>query len=373
MWTTAAYKIANLRNRIRIIQGGTSAGKTYSILQLLIFLCLKNAYDISIVSESIPHLRRGALKDFLKLMAQMGLLKDSNFNRSTLTYTFDNGAIMEFFSADQPDKLRGARRDILFINECNNIDLESFNQLEVRTRLFCYLDYNPTHEFWVQTDLINNKDIDTGFVKVTYKDNEALSKQIIESIESRKSNEYWWRVYGEGETGILEGAIFKNIEQGAFDNSLPYAYGIDFGFHPDPTVCVKIAIDEKRKLIYTKELFNAHKLTEMQIIEMLSQSCGKNDAITADCAEPRLIEAIRDNGFNIYSAEKGDGSVREGILFIQDYKIVYDENSPNLLKSLQNYCWNDKRAGIPRHEFSHFCDAMRYGVQGLRVPAFFFG
>lgn len=372
MWTTAAYKISSLRNRIRVVQGGTSAGKTYSILQLLIFLALNKSYDISIVSESIPHLRRGALKDFLKIMASFGILKEKNFNRSTLTYTFENGSIMEFFSADQPDKLRGARRDILFVNECNNVDLESFNQLEVRTKYFVYLDYNPTHEFWAHTDILGNKDIDSGFIKVTYKDNEALSKQIVDSIESRRNNEYWWRVYGEGEVGILEGAIYKRWAEGGFNNDLPFAFGIDFGFSNDPTALVKVAMDETNKKVYLKELCYSTRLSQEDIIEILNVNCGKNDIIVADSAEQRLIDSIYQKNFNIFSAEKGYGSVRDGILFLQDYEFII-EDSPNLIKEIQNYSWNDKRAGIPIDKYNHLLDAVRYSVEKLRSPAFYFG
>ena len=352
MWTTAAHKIIELRNRIRIVQGGTSAGKTYSILHILIYLALKKKYDISIVSESIPHLRRGAVKDFLKLLPEWGLPL-SNFNKSFLTYHFDNGSIMEFFSADQPDKLRGARRDILFVNECNNIDYDSFTELEVRTKEFCFLDYNPTHEFWVQTELISNPEMDTGFVKLTYKDNEALSRQIITSIESRKKNEYWWKIYGEGEIGILEGAIFKNWTTGEFNVHLPYAFGLDFGFFPDPTALVKVAIDNKNRKIYLKEYCYAQRLSEGNIIEMLNVFVIKDDAIVADCAESRLIDAIYDNGFNIIKAEKGAGSVREGLIFMQDFEIIADPESRNLIKELSNYSWNDKRAGIPIDKYNH--------------------
>lgn len=373
IWTTASKKIAPLTKRIRIIQGGTSASKTYSILQCLIFKCLNYPFHVSVVSESIPHLRRGALKDFLKILAETNLLKASEFNKSTLTYNFQNGAIIEFFSADQPDKLRGARRDILFINECNNIDYEAYLQMEVRTKYFVYLDYNPTHEFWVHEEILNNDKVEKDFVKLTYKDNEALSKEIIKSIESKQNNEWWWQVYGLGEVGRLEGAIFKNWIEGEFDNTLFYSFGLDFGFTNDPTALIKCAIDEKNKLIYLQELCYAKGLSQENIIEVLKKHCTANDSIIGDCSEPRLIEAIYQNGFNIQSAEKGADSVRQGILNIMDYKIIVSPDSINIKKELLNYIWNDKRAGIPMDNYNHSIDALRYGIQALKQPAFYFG
>jgi phage terminase large subunit len=372
IWTKAARRIADLRSRIRIVQGGTSAGKTYAILQCLIFYALKHPFHISIVSESIPHLRRGVLKDFIKIMTETNLLIYPNFNKSTLTYTFENGSVLEFFSADQPDKLRGARRDILFINECNNIEYEAFTQLEVRTNNFVYLDFNPTHEFWVHENLLK-KEVEHDFIKLTYKDNEALSKEIIKSIESKKGNEYWWKVYGLGEVGRLEGAIYKNWEEGEFDETLFCTYGLDFGWNPDPTALVKVAIDETKKCIYVKELCYSNNLSQEQIVEVLKINTKQNDIIVADSSDQRLIDSMYQKGFNIFKAEKGAGSVREGIMFIQDYKIIVTSDSYNYKKEIQNYCWNDKRAGIPIDKYNHLQDATRYALEKLRLPNFYFG
>jgi phage terminase large subunit len=369
-WTTASLKISQLQKRVRVVQGGTSAGKTFAILQILIGYCCVHPFHVSIVAESIPHLRRGALKDFLKLLAEAGMIKDSAFNKSTLTYTFDNGSMIEFFSADQPDKLRGARRDILFINECNNIDYEAYLQMEVRTKKFVILDYNPTHEFWVHDEVMKS---DHDFIKLTYKDNEALDGNIIASIESKKHNEWWWTVYGLGEVGRLEGAIFKNWEEGDFDDNLVYSFGLDFGWEPDPTAMSKVAIDEVNKKIYVKELCYANKLTQENIAEVLRVNTKPNDCIIADSADKRIIDSMYDKGFNVVAAEKGPGSIREGIMFIQDYKIIVDKDSHNLKKELLNYCWSDKRAGIPIDKHNHLCDSIRMAIEKLRTPSFYFG
>ena len=211
--TTATNKILALKKRIKIIQGGTSASKTYSILAVLINQALlEHGIEISIVAETIPHLRRGALKDFLKIMKWTGRFFEDRFNKSLLRYEFANGSVIEFFSADDSSKLRGARRDILYINECNNVTFDSYNELAIRTRKEVYLDFNPANEFWVHTELKDEPDSD--FLILTYKDNEALDKSIVEQIEKNRdkalTSSYWanwWKVYGEGQLGMLEGVV----------------------------------------------------------------------------------------------------------------------------------------------------------------------
>jgi phage terminase large subunit len=236
--TTAQNKIARLKKRVRIVRGGTSSSKTFSIIPMLITYAVQNkGVEISIVAESIPHLRRGAIRDFLKIMDMVGMYKDDNWNKSSLTYKFTNGSFIEFFSADQPDKLRGARRDVLFVNECNNIDWESYYQMAIRTRKFIYLDYNPVAEFWVDTELIEEPD--SEMVVLTYKDNEALDASIVKEIEKAKdkavTSEYWrnwWRVYGLGEIGSLEGLVFSNWKtiDTIPDEARLLGYGLDFGY-----------------------------------------------------------------------------------------------------------------------------------------------
>ena len=216
--TTAIRKINNLTKRIKIIQGGTSAGKTYGILPILITKAATYPrMEISVVAESIPHLRRGALKDFLKIMKETGRYFDERFNKSLLRYEFANGSVIEFFSADDSSKLRGARRDVLYINECNNVTFESYNELAIRTKKEVYLDFNPANEFWVHKELKDEPDSD--FLILTYKDNEALDNSIVQQIEKNrlkaKTSSYWanwWRVYGLGEIGMLEGVIFSNLK-----------------------------------------------------------------------------------------------------------------------------------------------------------------
>ena len=217
--TTALKKLLRLKKRIKVVRGGTSASKTFSILPILVDRAIKTPnLEISVVSESIPHLRRGALKDFLKIMMSLGRYNDSQFNKSTLKYTFGNNSYIEFFSVDQPDKLRGARRNVLYVNECNNVDFDSYYQLAIRTSGEIWLDYNPSSTFWVDREIIGSDDVD--FITLTYLDNEALPETIIKEIESAKekakTSSYWanwWQVYGLGQTGSLEGVCIPDWQE----------------------------------------------------------------------------------------------------------------------------------------------------------------
>jgi phage terminase large subunit len=365
--TTAQSKISKLKKRIRIVQGGTSSSKTFTILPFLIHYAIKNPKsEISVVSESIPHLKRGALKDFLKIMDWTDNFNPNNFNKSNLTYSFSNGSYIEFFSADQPDKLRGARRDVLFINECNNVTFESYQQLSIRTNKFIYLDYNPTNEFWVHKELINQPD--TDFIILTYKDNEALQPSIVAEIEKAKvkakTSSYWdnwWKVYGLGQIGSLEGVIFSNWQQ--IDNIPPDArligYGLDFGYTNDPTAVVEVyKLDDKRilnEIVYEKGLSNA------QIAKRITTKMP----VYCDSAEPKSIAELRSYGLNASGVTKGADSIKFGIQTMQEQSYLVTSHSTNVISELRKYAWDkDKRTGEtlnkPIDDYNHAIDAIRY-------------
>jgi phage terminase large subunit len=366
--TTAQEKIANLNKRVRVVRGGTSASKTFSIIPLLIhYAVTEPKSEISIVAETIPQLRRGALRDFLKIMDLIGMYDDSRFNKSSLVYTFSNGSYIEFFSADMSQKLRGARRDVLFVNECNNVEWEAYYQMAIRTRKFIYLDYNPVAEFWVDTELIQDKD--TDFVVLTYKDNEALDKSIVQEIEkARDKAQYsdywanWWRVYGLGEVGQVQGTIFTNWHQ--IDNVPTDAkyigMGLDFGYSNDPTAIVMVykwnneyILDE---IAYQKELSNK------AIADILKPYGG---LVVCDSAEPKSIADLRSYGINATPCVKGKDSIINGIQKIQALdKIHITKRSTNLIKEFRGYVWKTDRNGTALNEpidfLNHGVDAIRY-------------
>jgi len=365
--TTAQTKIAKLKTRVRIVQGGTSSSKTFTIIPFLIqYAIYKKGSEISIVSESIPHLKRGAIRDFLKVMQWTGNYYESQWNKSSHTYTFKNGSFIEFFSADQPDKLRGARRDVLFINECNNIDFESYQQLSIRTRKFIYLDYNPTSTFWVNEHLLGNKDV--SFVILTYKDNEALEASIVKAIESAREKaktskywENWWKVYGLGQIGTLEGVIFNNWQQ--IDNIPPEAKligsGMDFGFTNDPTTLISLYKYNNEYIFH--EVLYKKGLTNREIYQYAK---GVQGHIIADSAEPKSIHELLNYGLIIQGAAKGSDSILHGIQLLQSIDFKVTSSSTNLIKELRNYAWDKNKTGkqlnLPIDAYCHCIDAMRY-------------
>lgn len=369
--TTATKKVANLKKRIRAVQGGTSASKTISILLVLIHLSQSDKVPkvTSVVSESIPHLKRGAMRDFKNIMQGHHYWKDSCWNATDSIYTFETGSQIEFFSTDNGDKLRGARRDRLFINEANNVTFEAFEQLEVRTKEFVFLDWNPSNEFWFYEEVLGKRD-DVEHIILTYKDNEALDHNIVAALEQRKSRVNWWKVYGEGQLGEVEGKIYRdwNIVDDIPHEARLERYGLDFGYSNDPTALVALYYYNGGYIL--DELTFQKGLSNKQIADLIANQPKKALTI-ADSAEPKSIDEIRSYGVSIQPTNKGKDSVVHGIQVVQDQQISVTKRSVNIIKEYRNYLWETDKDGRilnePEHTWSHSMDAIRYAITSL-VP-----
>lgn len=365
--TTVINKIKSLTKFVKGIQGGTSAGKTFGVLPVLIDIAAKNPLtEISVVAESIPHLKRGAMKDFKKIMVETNRFVDSRWNATDFKYTFANGSQIEFFSADNDAKLRGARRDYLYMNEANNMTFHAYTELASRTKQGVYLDWNPVNEFWFHSDLQNDNDVD--FIIVNYTDNEACPESALNFINKAKEKaltssywDNWYKVYGLGLIGNLEGVIFNNWQQ--IDN-IPndarlLGYGVDFGYSNDPTAIVEVyKWNDKRivnEICYQKELSNS------QIAKLIPTKLP----CYCDSAEPKSIAELKMHGINAIPVEKGADSINYGISLMQDNSYLITSKSTNLISELRKYAWDkDKKTGAklnkPIDDFNHGIDSLRY-------------
>ena len=366
-------------------RGGTRSTKTYSALQFLVVLavCSKRKRVISVVSETLPHLKKGAIRDFEEILQRESIIAgalrdDPRWNATDRVFSFASGTILEFFSADAPGRVHGPSRDILFINEGQNIRWETANQLMIRTREFIIVDYNPTHEFWAHTEL----GPDPRFVSVvsTYKDNPFLTPSQVEDIEKGKKNANWWRVYGLGQTGQLEGVIyeFEQIDEMPDDPELLRIGGLDYGFTNSKTAGVDILADVKRKRLYVDEMFYGLGMHNFDIIAALNAHGFPKGGprLYADCAEPKANSEIKLAGFNVWPSDKGK-EITYQISWLAGWDLYITKTSVNLIHEARNYIWDTdadgNRLNRPIKDFDHGMDAIRYAAFGqladFRPPA----
>lgn len=369
--TTALRKIRALKKRIRIVQGGTSAGKTYDILlDELNEAIMQDGILTTIMSDTMPNLRHGAMRDFLKICHETNVWDVAEWNSTYSTLTLPNRSIIEFYSADSEDAL-GARRDRLFINEANRITREAFDQLEVRTEQKITLDFNPVNQFWAH-DLLTRPDVD--FVKLNYLDNEALSQNIVNALELRKGDgtSNWWRVYGLGEIGSLEGNVYEGwipvdeIPQSA----VLKRYGVDFGFSNDPTAVVAVYEDEDESLYLKTELCDIKILTPVLVDKLKKLP----DALfVCDNARPEIIAEMQANGLRAIGSNKTAGEKMNGkrynIELVMRRKIHYLRTDTELEREYLTYAWRKKRTGEiidePQDGNDHIMDAIAYAVRDM--------
>jgi len=365
---TGVIRAFNEGKRRCLLEGGTSSSKTWGILQALTQIAehITEPVLISVVSESLPHLRRGAIRDFFNILDEN---QDNNPYYSKTEFTYKRPewkGSFEFFGADDDSKVRGPRRQILFMNEGNNIPWETARGLDIRTSLFTIVDWNPVSEFWAHENWIDEPG--NEYIHSTYADvKHVLPEQTIVDIESyRDKDPNWWNVYGLGLIGKVEGLVYPYFEQ---VDELPMGevfYGLDFGFSADPTVLVKnVLLGDK---LYSQEMFyNRSALTNDQIAREFSLLNIKNEPIYPDPDEPKSAEEIRKQGFNVIEAVKGKGSVEFGIQKVNQYYQYWTKDSVNCIKEQRNYRYiKDKTTGEftdrTTHTWSHGMDARRYAL-----------
>lgn len=355
------------KKRIIIEQGGSRSGKTYNILMWIVFgYCLRNKNKIiSICRKTFPALRTSALRDFLEILKTHELYKEEDHNKTSSEYKL-NGNLIEFISLDSPTKVRGRKRDLLFINEANELYWEDWNQLIFRTIGRVILDYNPSDEFhWIYDKVKTREDAD--FFKTTYKNNKFLEESIVKEIERLQyTDENYWRIYGLGEIGQSKSTIFDFREIETIpENAKFISLGMDFGFSNDPSVLCKIYLHDTN--IYCEELFYRTGMTNRDIHnELLSLGIDRRDEIFADSSEPKTIDELHRFGWNIKRSTKGRDSINIGIDMLKRYTIHITKKSQNAIKEFRNYKWKEDRNGNilnqPEDKFNHFCDSLRYGV-----------
>lgn len=368
--TTATRKIFSLVNRIRAVAGGTSASKTISILVWLIDYAQTHPDKlISVVSESYPHLSKGAMLDFKNIMRDRRYWKDASWHETKHQYEFETGSVIEFFSVDTYGKAHGPRRDVLYINECNNLEYKIADQLITRSREIVWLDWNPSEEFWFYTEMQPHRE-DIDFITLTYLDNEALDPITVSEIEAHKHNKMWWQVYGLGQLGEVEGRIYTNW---AAIDEIPHEArlerrGLDFGYSHDPAAIVDVyyynggyILDQR---LYQKGMSNRDLATYLLNME------NANTLVIADSAEPKSIDELMEYGVGVLPANKGQGSVNHGINYMQAQRISYTRRSLHLSREYRRYFWEtDKDGNIltsPAKGNDHLLDAARYAMESLR-------
>lgn len=350
-------------------KGGTRSGKTWATLQMLHLLCSNSEKPliVSCVAATLPMVKRGMQRDFRQMLAAEGVWDENAFNKSEGCYTYPNGCMIEFFGVDNASKVHGPARDILFVNEAQGIPREIFRQLDIRTRKKVIIDFNPVRKFWGETEFVGDRYVT---IHSTYKDNPYLTKEQVGAIEKNKHDANWWRVYGEGETGGVEGNIYPSYE---VIDELPETYtgrclGLDFGFVNDPTAIVDIRFEGWD--LYVDLLCYETGLLNSAIADYLT-SQGLNRVVTVcDSAEQKSIVELQQRHIKAIPCVKGRGSISAGIAQVSQFKLHVTKRSVKMLDELDNYKWikdeaTDTYANEPIDAWNHSLDALRYGVDYL--------
>lgn len=350
-------------------KGGTRSSKTWSTLQLLHLVCVNSEKPlvISCVAATLPMVKRGMMRDFKQMLITENEWGENAFNKSECTYTYPNGCIIEFFGVDNASKVHGSARDILFVNEAQTIPREIFRQLDIRTRKKVVIDFNPVRKFWGETEFVGDRYIT---IHSTYKDNPYLSKEQVGAIERNKDDANWWRIYGEGETGGVEGNVYPSYE---VIEDMPETFtgrclGLDFGFVNDPTAIVDIRFQGWD--LYVDLLCYETGLLNASIADYLTSNMLHRLITVCDNAEQKSIVELQQRRIKAIPCVKGRGSVAGGIAQVKQFRLHVTKRSVKLLDELDNYKFiKDEATDTYTNEtidaWNHALDALRYGVDYL--------
>ena len=350
-------------------EGGTNTSKTYSAMQFLklVLESSKEPLLATVTSESLPHLKRGAVRDFLGIMGEE--LIESSWNRSDMLYSWPNGSKLEFVSGDHPEKFTGARRHILFCNELNNIHRDVYREADLRTARFTLGDWNPYSEFWFHDEQMAEQPENVFVGGLTYRDTpEIVSQAVIDVIESYKDKDpNYYRVHGLGLLGKLEGLVYPNFKQVDALPEGPVFYGLDYGFASDPTALVRNVIVGEN--LYSQEvLYDRTGLTNDMIAREMRLARLKDEPVYADPNEPKSAEELRQAHINMGETVMGKGSVAFGRQRVNQFYQHWTSDSLNAIKEQRNYRYIEDRNHPGRftdrttHQWSHLMDARRYAV-----------
>ena len=361
--------LLNSDKKIIVEQGGTRSGKTYNIILWIIFeYCTNNRNKvITVCRKSFPSLRATVLRDFMSILESHNLYSEKFHNKSNSEY-YLFGNLVEFISLDQPQKIRGRKRDLLFINEGNELFWEDWQQLVFRTQERIVIDFNPSDEYHWIYDKVLPRD-DCAFFKTTYLDNPFVEESIRKEIELlRDTDEQYWQIYGLGERAASRSTVFRYAEVSHIpEDAELVAYGMDFGFSNDPSTLVSVYTKDIN--LYVKEHLYRTAMTTTDIHKFLLSEELDNKPIYADSAEPRLIEELRRMGHNIFPSLKGKDSVNAGIDLLKRYKINILSTSSNAISEFRNYKWKEDKTGAllntPIDDNNHIIDPCRYATYSI--------
>jgi phage terminase large subunit len=361
--TNVFHKAYKSSTRITCLQGGTRSSKTYSLCQLFIVKALRETGKVfTICRKTLPALKGTAYRDIINLLKELDLYREENHNKSELSYVLGNNNLLEFISIDQSQKIRGRKRNYLWLNEANEFTYEDYQQLILRTTEQIYLDYNPSDPYsWIYDKVITRDDC--TFIKSTYKANPFLDKDTIAEIERLKDlDPDYWRVYGMGEIGSIQTMIFRNFQLVDEVQGRLIGYGLDFGFTNSPTALV--AVYQSDDNLYIKEMLYEKRLTNTDLANKMKEfRIDRQSEIIGDSAEPKSIEEIYRQGFNIKPAKKGAG-IHLGIDIMRRYKLHITKDSLNAIKEFRGYKWATDKNGdvlnVPVKVNDHLIDATRY-------------